>query len=87
MEQCITYIDEAGHTGYNIWDFHDQPFFVLAGVTMEEGTLDIAGYVERMFLAHKQPNQTYLLKKLKRTWIEICLIWLKQWFRQESCGQ
>ena len=58
MEQCITYIDEAGHTGYNIWDYQDQPFFVLAGVTVEEGSSDIAEYVESMFLAHKQSNQT-----------------------------
>jgi len=58
MEQCITYIDEAGHTGYNIWDYQKQPFFVLAGVTVKEGLSDIAEYVKGMYLAHRQHNQT-----------------------------
>lgn len=58
MKQCGTFIDEAGQTGFDIWNYQTQPFFVIAGVTMEEVSLDLADYVEHMFQAHRQPNQT-----------------------------
>lgn len=55
--KCNTYIDEAGNTGYDIWSFRDQPFFVLAGVTIDENSSNIAKYVENVFNSHKQPKQ------------------------------
>lgn len=57
MKQCNTYIDEAGQTGFDIWNYQTQPFFVLAGLTVEEGSSDLADYVENMFQTHRQPNQ------------------------------
>lgn len=57
IRKCNTYVDEAGQTGFNIWDCHTQPFFVIAGVTIEEGSSDIAAYVRNIFQTHKQPNQ------------------------------
>jgi len=57
MKQCNTYIDEAGQTGFDIWHYQSQPFFVLAGVTMEEGAQDIASHVENIFQTYRQPNQ------------------------------
>lgn len=56
--KCNTYVDEAGQTGFNIWDCRMQPFFVLAGVTIDENTSDLADYVENVFKEHKQSNQT-----------------------------
>ena len=57
MIQCNTYIDEAGQTGFDIWNYQSQPFFVIAGVTLEEGVSCIAAYVENIFQTLRQPHQ------------------------------
>ncbi len=62
-----TFVDEAGNTGFNIWD-NEQPFFVIVGVTVsEDKQIEITKCITNEWNSYKLPSE----KELKtKNWIK-----------------
>lgn len=67
MGDYTVYIDEAGNTGYDIWNTV-QPYFVLAGVAVDDRNAETLGnFISREFLS----NKTNTEKEFKtKTWLK-----------------
>lgn len=52
--QYKTFIDEAGNTGWNIWDNLHQDYFVIAAITLHDSIIeDISDFITDVYESNK----------------------------------